>query len=71
MPKALPSPLGRAAGRTPTTETELRAMAAAVWHERGFLVVPLDRLHGVNALAAEAIGAQLYGPRKGASRNDG
>lgn len=71
MPKALASPLGRAAGRTPTTETELRAMAAAAWHERGFLVVPMDRLHGVNALAAEAIGAQLYGPRKGSARNDG
>jgi hypothetical protein len=46
-------------------------MAAAAWHERGFLVVPMDRLHGVNALAAEAIGAALYGPRKGASRHDG
>lgn len=67
----LPSPLGRATGRTPLTETEIRAMAAAAWHRLGILVVPMDRLHGVNALAAEGIGAALYGPRKEGSQHGG
>lgn len=38
------SPLGRRAGRTATTEAELEAMRAAVWHKQGIAMVCPDEV---------------------------
>lgn len=61
------SPLGRRAGRSPTTPDEFAALESAVWHKRGGLIVYPDQEREAGnewlALAVEARGAEKFGPR--------
>lgn len=51
-------------GRTETNERELRAMAAAVWHQRGVVVLFPDQILGwVERGLIEAAASKLYGHR--------
>lgn len=58
------SPLGRRAGRSPTTPDELYSMAAAAWHSQGIAVIKVDEIRNeFDRLHVETLAAELYGPR--------
>ncbi len=59
------SHLGKAVGRTPTSDEELRAMRAAAWHQQGLVMVKPDDIpnEGVRRyLVADA--NEQFGERK-------
>lgn len=59
------SSLGNRLGQTPRNEADLRAMAAAVWHKRGVVVLFPDQILGwVERGLIEAAACKLYGPRR-------
>ena len=59
------SSLGSRLGQTPRNEADLRAMAAAVWHRKGVVVLFPDQLLGwVERGLIEAAAIKLYGPRR-------
>jgi hypothetical protein len=61
----LQSVLGRVLGRTPTTDAELKAMAAAVWHETGFICLRADWVQGwADKELAAAIATKVHGKRR-------
>ena len=62
---ALQSVLGRAAGRTPTTEAELRAMAAKAFKETGFICLKPEWIIGwPDREMANAIATKVHGKRR-------
>ncbi len=64
MTAALQSVLGRAIGRTPTSEADLKAMAAAVWHETGFICLKADWIQGWgDKELAAALASKVHGKR--------
>ncbi len=64
---SLQSVLGRAAGRSPTTETELREMAARAYRETGFICLKPEWILSwpdrefVNAVAMKVHGKRRQG----------
>lgn len=66
---ALQSVLGKVLGRSPTNETDLRSLAAAVWHQTGFICIraswiksPIDQEY-VTQLATKVHGKRRVGAK--------
>lgn len=62
----LASTIGRAAGRTPIDDQQLRQMAAEAYHKRGVIVIWLDSVR--NDITRQAIvqeAERQYGKREG------
>lgn len=63
----IPTSLARHLGESSTTDTELRALAARAWRERGVAVFSpcdLDRMPAMARALVEGEAARIYGARR-------
>ena len=61
----IPGSLKRITPRSPANAEELRSMRAAVWHQQGIVVVPLEEIGDQwDRELLKAIASRLYGQRK-------
>lgn len=57
-------PLARLIGRSPTDESQIRAMKAAAFHQRGFVCLHLDEIRNpIDRQVVTNLAERLYGKR--------